>query len=103
MGCSVLVVDDTGFEKAGRRSAGVQRQYTGTAGKITNYQIGVFLSYLAPDGCRVLIDRELYVPESWIDDPDRLSEAGIGAGLAFFLPSRSRRGRWSSRPPTTRK
>jgi SRSO17 transposase len=46
----VLAVDDTGFEKAGRRSAGVQRQYTGTAGKITNCQIGVFLSYVDPAG-----------------------------------------------------
>lgn len=79
----VLVVDDTGFEKKGRRSAGVQRQYTGTAGKITNCQIGVFCSYVNPDKQRVLIDRELYVPESWFADPGRLADAGVPAGAAF--------------------
>ncbi|MDE3724843.1 IS701 family transposase [Nocardiopsis sp. N85] len=73
----VLVVDDTGFEKKGRRSAGVQRQYTGTAGKITNCQIGVFCSYVDPDRQRVLIDRELYLPRSWFTDPDRLTDAGV--------------------------
>jgi SRSO17 transposase len=67
----VLVVDDTGFEKKGRRSAGVQRQYTGTAGKITNCQIGVFCSYANTDRKRVLIDRELYLPESWFAVPGR--------------------------------
>jgi SRSO17 transposase len=61
----VLIADDTGFEKAGRHSAGVQRQYTGTAGKITNCQVGVFLAYAVPArGIRVLTDRELYVPRS---------------------------------------
>ncbi|CAM4383097.1 IS701 family transposase [Nocardiopsis rhodophaea] len=79
----VLVVDDTGFEKKGRRSAGVQRQYTGTAGKITNCQIGVFCSYVNPDQQRVLVDRELYVPESWFAEADRLVEAGIPQGTAF--------------------
>jgi len=73
----VLVVDDTGFEKKGRRSAGVQRQYTGTAGKITNCQIGVFCSYVNPERQRVPIDRELYVPRSWFADPDRLADAGV--------------------------
>jgi SRSO17 transposase len=79
----VLVVDDTGFEKKGRRSAGVQRQYTGTAGKITNCQIGVFCSYVNPDRQRVLIDRELYLPESWFADPARLADAGVAAGTVF--------------------
>jgi SRSO17 transposase len=79
----VLAVDDTGFEKAGRRSAGVQRQYTGTAGKITNCQIGVFCSYVDPGRHRVLIDRELYVPKSWFADGDRLADAGVGEEVAF--------------------
>ena len=57
----VLVGDDTGFEKKGARSAGVQRQYTGTAGKITNCQIGVSLGYASPRG-HALIDRDLYLP-----------------------------------------
>jgi SRSO17 transposase len=73
----VLVVDDTGFEKKGRRSAGVQRQYTGTAGKITNCQIGVFCSYVNPDRRRVLLDRGLYLPESWFSGPGRLVDAGV--------------------------
>ena len=79
----VLVVDDTGFEKKGLCSAGVQRQYTGTAGKITNCQIGVFCSYVNPDRARVLIDRELYLPESWFADPDRLAGAGVPGGTGF--------------------
>jgi SRSO17 transposase len=79
----VLVVDDTGFEKKGRCSAGVQRQYTGTAGKITNCQIGVFAAYAVPGGQRVLIDRELYLPASWFEEPDRLTGAGVGADVVF--------------------
>ncbi|WP_306368724.1 IS701 family transposase [Nocardiopsis sp. CC223A] len=79
----VLVVDDTGFEKKGRRSAGVQCQYTGTAGKITNCQIGVFCSYVNPDRQRVLIDRELYLPESWFAEADRLADAGVPDGTRF--------------------
>lgn len=79
----VLIGDDTGFEKKGTRSAGVQRQYTGTAGKITNCQIGVFLGYATPTG-RALIDRELYLPRtSWIADPARCEEAKIPAGTVF--------------------
>jgi SRSO17 transposase len=79
----VLAVDDTGFEKKGHRSAGVQRQYTGTAGKITNCQIGVFCSYVNPDRQRVLIDRELYLPKSWFADPARMAGAGVPARAAF--------------------
>ena len=79
----VLAVDDTGFLKTGRRSVGVQRQYTGTAGKITNCQIGVFLSYVDPGRHRVLVDRELYLPKSWFAAPDRLTDAGVGDDLAF--------------------
>src|SRR3954468_22910536 len=64
----VLIVDDTGFLKKGTRSAGVQRQYSGTAGRIENCQIGTFLAYASPRG-HALIDRELYLPEPWIAEP----------------------------------
>jgi SRSO17 transposase len=78
----VLIGDDTGFEKKGSCSAGVQRQYTGTAGKITNCQLGVFPAYAGPRG-RALIDRELYLPRSWTGDQDRLDAARIPDGTAF--------------------
>ena len=78
----VLIGDDTGFEKAGSCSAGVQRQYTGTAGKITNCQIGVFLAYAGPKG-RALIDRELYLPRCWTGDEGRLAAAKIPERIAF--------------------
>ena len=65
---AVLVVDETGFLKQGKASCGVARQYTGSAGKITNCQIGVFACYVAPRG-HAFIDRELYLPKSWTDDP----------------------------------
>jgi SRSO17 transposase len=80
----VLIADETGFEKAGVCSAGVQRQYTGTAGKITNCQVGVFLAYAVPAaGTRVLIDRELYLPKSWTEDGSRCTRAGIPQDAAF--------------------
>src|ERR1700759_4796561 len=63
----VLIGDETGFVKKGRRSAGVQRQYSGPAGRTENCQIGTFLAYASRHG-HALIDRELYVPESWTDD-----------------------------------
>jgi SRSO17 transposase len=72
----VLIVDDTGFVKKGTRSAGVQRQYSGTAGRIENCQIGVFLAYASQAG-HALIDRELYLPESWTGDRARCRAAGI--------------------------
>ena len=72
----VLVLDETGFVKKGRKSAGVQRQYSGTAGRIENCQIGVFLAYASRYG-RALIDRALYLPEVWSEDQDRRAEAGI--------------------------
>src|SRR6516164_4127048 len=65
----VLVVDETGFVKKGTRSAGVQRQYSGTAGRVENCQLGVFLAYAAPKG-RALVDRELYLPQSWAGVPE---------------------------------
>jgi SRSO17 transposase len=78
----VLVVDETGFIKKGARSAGVQRQYPGTAGRIENCQLGVFLAYAAPGG-RALIDRELYLPKSWTGDRDRCWEAGVPDDVQF--------------------
>ena len=63
----VLVVDETGFLKKGTKSAGVQRQYSGTAGRIENSQVGVFLTYATAQG-RVLLDRELYLPQVWAED-----------------------------------
>jgi SRSO17 transposase len=79
---AVLVADDTGFLKKGRRSVGVQRQYSGTAGRIENCQIGVFLAYAAPAG-RALIDAELYLPVSWTDDRNRCAAAGVPDEVGF--------------------
>jgi SRSO17 transposase len=78
----VLIVDDTGFLKKGARSAGVQRQYSGTAGRIENCQIGVFLAYASARG-HALIDRELYLPESWTSDRARCRAAGIPDEVEF--------------------
>jgi SRSO17 transposase len=64
-------------------SAGVARQYTGTAGRIENSQVGVFLAHAAPDGSRALIDRELYLPEKWTADRDRCRAARTGGEVAF--------------------
>jgi SRSO17 transposase len=80
---AVLVADETGFIKKGAMSAGVARQYTGTAGRVENAQVGVFLAYAAPDGARALIDRELYLPAAWTRDRDRCARAGIGDDVAF--------------------
>jgi SRSO17 transposase len=79
---AVLVVDETGFVKKGRTSAGVQRQYTGTSGKIDNCQIGVFLAYAGPAG-HALIDRALYLPQSWTSDPQRCAAARIPVQVSF--------------------
>lgn len=78
----VLVVDETGFLKKGTKSAGVARQYSGTAGRIENSQIGVFLAYATTRG-RTLIDRELYLPKAWTEDRGRCREAGIGDEVQF--------------------
>ena len=80
---AVLAVDETGFLKKGKMSAGVARQYTGTAGRVENCQVGVFLAYAAPDGSRALTGRELYLPEKWTSDRDRCRAAGIGDEVAF--------------------
>jgi SRSO17 transposase len=78
----VLIVDETGFLKKGTRSAGVQRQYSGTAGRVENCQLGVFLAYASPLG-RALIDAELYLPKSWPADRPRCEQAGIPADAEF--------------------
>jgi SRSO17 transposase len=78
----VLVVDETGFLKKGVKSAGVQRQYSGTAGRVENCQLGVFCAYASSKG-RALIDRELYLPKSWIADQDRCREAGVPDDAEF--------------------
>jgi len=77
-----LVVDDTGFIKQGKKSCGVQRQYTGTAGKICNCQIGVFLTYASSKG-HSAIDRRLYIPKEWLEDEERRTEAGVPKELKF--------------------
>jgi SRSO17 transposase len=78
----VLVVDETGFLKKGTKSCGVARQYTGTAGRIENCQVGVFLGYVTPKG-RALIDRGLYLPKEWTDDRDRCDAAGVPEEVEF--------------------
>jgi SRSO17 transposase len=78
----VLVVDETGFLKKGGKSAGVQRQYSGTAGRIENCQVGVFLAYTSPRG-RTLVDRELYLPKEWASDPARRTEAHVPERVSF--------------------
>jgi SRSO17 transposase len=79
---AVLVLDETGFVKKGTKSAGVQRQYSGTAGRIENCQIGVFLGYAGRHG-RALIDRALYLPESWAKAPERRAAAGVPEDVRF--------------------
>jgi SRSO17 transposase len=78
----VLICDETGFLKKGMCSVGVQRQYSGTAGRIENSQVGVFLSYATSAG-RALIDRRIYLPRSWADDPHRCAAAGVPADVGF--------------------
>lgn len=79
---AVLVLDETGFLKKGTKSVGVQRQYSGTAGRIENCQIGVFLGYASRHG-HALIDRALYLPERWANDPARRRVAGVPEQVAF--------------------
>jgi SRSO17 transposase len=78
----VLVVDETGFLKKGGKSAGVQRQYSGTAGRVENCQVGVFLAYASLRG-RALVDRELYLPKEWAADAARRAEAHVPERVAF--------------------
>jgi SRSO17 transposase len=79
---AVLVLDDTGVLKKGRHSAGVARQYSGTAGKVDNCQIGVFVGYASQLG-QALLDRELYLPHGWTNDRERCRQAGIPAARRF--------------------
>jgi SRSO17 transposase len=79
---AVLVVDETGFLKKGTTSVGVQRQYSGTAGKVENCQVGVFLVYASATG-RAFIDRELYLPRCWIEDPARCRAARVPSEVGF--------------------
>jgi SRSO17 transposase len=78
----VLVVDETGFLKKGTKSVGVQRQYSGTAGRRENSQVAVFLCYATPAG-RAFLDRALYLPTSWADDAARCTAAGVPAAVRF--------------------
>ena len=78
----VVVVDETGFLKKGDKSVGVQRQYSGTAGRIENCQVGVFLAYASAKG-RTLLDREVYLPQVWSDDWERRREAGVPEDVCF--------------------
>ena len=79
---AVLVIDETGFLKQGKASCGVARQYTGSAGKITNCQIGVFASYVSRHG-HAFIDRALYLPKEWTDAPARLKATYVPADIGF--------------------
>lgn len=78
----ILVVDETGFLKKGKKSVGVQRQYSGTAGRIENCQIGVFLTYALQED-HTLVDRELYLPKSWTEDPERCRAAHVPEEVSF--------------------
>ena len=84
---AVLVVDETGDVKKGVESVGVQRQYTGTAGRIENAQVAVYLTYAAPRG-HALIDRALYLPKSWTEDPARCASAGVPDDTGISRPNR---------------
>ena len=79
---AVLVIDETGFLKQGKASCGVARQYTGSAGKITNCQIGVFAAYVSPKG-HAFIDRALYLPKAWTDDSVRCKAAHVPSDTGF--------------------
>jgi SRSO17 transposase len=83
----VLVIDETGFLKKGDKSVGVQRQYSGTAGRIENCQIGVFLALASSRG-RALVDRELYLPQGWCNDAARCREAKIPPEVKFATKPR---------------
>jgi SRSO17 transposase len=79
---AVLVIDETGFLKQGLHSCGVGRQYTGSAGKIANCQIGVFAAYVSHNGC-ALIDRQLYLPQDWTNKPERRTAAQVPDSIRF--------------------
>lgn len=82
------ILDETGFLKKGEHSAGVQRQYSGTAGRVENCQIGVFLAYRGRHGTTALVDRALYLPAGWCADPARCQAAGIPDDVGFATKPR---------------
>jgi SRSO17 transposase len=84
---AVLIIDETGFVKKGKQSVGVQRQYWGTAGRIENCQIGVFLVYASAKG-RTFVDRELYLPQAWTQDKPRCQQAGVPETVGFATKPR---------------
>ena len=92
-----MVIDETGDLKSGTATVGVQRQYTGTAGRVDNAQVAVYLVY-ATDAGHGLIDRELYLPRSWTGDPGRLQAAGVPDQVGFAtkpeLATRMLAARW---------
>lgn len=79
---AVLVIDETGFLKQGKATCGAARQYTGSAGKITNCQIGVFAAYVSRHG-HAFMDRALYLPKAWTDDPERMAKAHVPPTIGF--------------------
>lgn len=81
---AVLVVDETGDLRKGTQTVGVQRQYTGTAGRVENAQVAVYLVYAGGRG-HAAVDRELFIPRSWTRDPDRCRTAGLGEDTAGFF------------------
>jgi SRSO17 transposase len=88
---AVLILDETGFLKKGTHSAGVARQYTGTAGRIENAQVGVFLAYASRHGTAFL-DRALYLPKEWADDPARCKKAGVPEGTTLVTKGKLAKG-----------
>src|SRR6188508_2574036 len=84
---AVLVIDETGFLKQGKAGCGVARQYTGSAGKVTNCQVGVFAAYVSRHG-HAFVDRALYLPKAWTDDPARLAAAHVPPGITFTTKPR---------------
>ncbi len=78
----VFVLDETSFPKQGTHSVGVAHQYCGALGKVANCQVGVFLAYVSPLG-HALVDARLYLPQGWLDDPQRCEQAGVPTGISF--------------------
>jgi SRSO17 transposase len=96
---AVLICDETGFLTKGVRSVGVQRQYSGTAGRTENCQRGVFVTYASPLG-RVLVDRRVYLSASWCDDRDRCTSAGVPDEVGFATKSQLAHGPgYTTTPP----
>ena len=94
----VLIIDDTGFVKKGDKSCGVGRQYTGTVGDTANAQVGVFLAYASEKGA-AFVDRALYLPRGWTDDPERCVKPGSPRRCGSPPSSRSPSGCWRAPSP----